>query len=273
MTDLNLRDLQTLADLQSALARFADGTREGLQAAEAEIRRTQEWLQERVGHWQRQVEEARRAVARAEADLRRCEASGYYDRDGRYYPPDCRAEMRALAQAQAHLRECEDNLRTAQAWRSRVQQAVNEYQREARRLDEIAGGHTEKARSFLKRVEGKYGEVLSAASSVGTVGAVVAGLMGLAAPSARQGITWAEHRAILKRLEAGESITLDDLAKLKLPVSDLQTGTLQEDTGWIQGLIDGEGYLEAMRDSREAQDLRDALLATLKAINYWRSKS
>lgn len=276
MTDLNLRDLQTLTDLQSALGRFAVGTQESLHAAEAEIHRTQEWLQERVSHWQRQVEQARREVARAEADLRRCEASGYRDRDGHYYPPDCRAEMRALARAQAHLRECEDHLRTAQAWRSRVEQAVNEYWREARRLSKLAGGHTENARSFLKRAEGKYREVLSAASSVGAVGTVVAGMLGLApspAPSSVPGITWAEHRAILKRMEAGEPLALDDLAKLKLPISDLQTGTLQEDTRWIQGLIDSESYLEAMRDSREAQDLRDAILATLKAINYWRSKS
>ncbi len=272
---LDLGRIQTLTDLQSALARFAGGTQEGLRAAEAEISRTMDWLRERVNHWQRETERGRREVARAEAALRRCEAGGYVDGDGRYYPPDCRAEARGLADAVVYLKKCEENLQTAKAWRSRVEQAVNEYQREARRLAEIAGGHTEKARAHLRQTAAKYEEVKAAASGVGAVGgAMAAGVIGIAAQAASgpQGITWVEHRTILKRLEARETISLDDLKRLDLPISDLQTGTLQEDTSWIQQIIDSEGYLEAMGESREAEDLRDAILATLKAINYWRSK-
>lgn len=274
MTTLDLRNIQTLIDLQSALARFASGAQEALRPVEPEINRTLEWLRERINYWRREVERARQAVARAEADFQRCQARGFRDMDGRYYPPDCSRERQALAQALARSHECESNLQAAQVWRSRVEQTADEYRREARRLSDLASGHTEKAQAFLGRAAEKYEEVKSAASGVGGVGMVLSGLIGLAQQrggAAEQSATWTEHRAILKRIEAGEKITLDDMKRLSLPISDLQTGSQQEDTSWIQSLIDGERYLEAMGDSGEAQDLREAILATLKAMNYWRS--
>ncbi|MBK9926323.1 MAG: hypothetical protein IPP66_13665 [Anaerolineales bacterium] len=92
-------------------------------------------------------------------------------------------------------------------------------------------------------------------------------------PANSTGITWAEKQDILKKIEGGKEITLDDLEKLKRPVSDLRTSTLQEDSSWIQQLIEGERFRDALRDSQEAENLQDAILATLKAINYRRSKS
>ena len=80
-------------------------------------------------------------------------------------------------------------------------------------------------------------------------------------------ITWAEKRDILKKMDRRDQITPDDFEKMKLPVSDLKAGTLQEDNSWIQRIIDNESYWEALRDAREAQDLRDAILAILKAVN------
>jgi hypothetical protein len=85
-------------------------------------------------------------------------------------------------------------------------------------------------------------------------------------------ITWEEHRAIFKRMAEGAPITLDDLQKLSQPISDLQTGTLAEDKSRAQFLLDAERYFEAMRDSHEAQTLQDAILATLKALQYWRTR-
>jgi len=166
MTELYLRDIQTLTDLQAALGRFADGTQECLRAAEAEINRTQDCLRERVGHWQREVEQARREVARAESDLRRCQASGYRDERGYYHQPDCSREARAVERAYAFLRECENHLRTAQLWQSRIEQAVNEYQRVGRRLAAVAGAHTERARTSLDRAAARYDAVLAAGKAV-----------------------------------------------------------------------------------------------------------
>jgi hypothetical protein len=288
---LDLRHIQTLYDLQTALGRFANGTQEGLRAAEAEISRTMDWLRERVNHWQREIEQGRREVARAEAALRRCEAGGYVDEDGHYYPPDCRAEARGLANAVAFLKECEENLQTAKAWRSRVEQAVNEYQREARRLAEIAGGHTEKARAHLRQTAAKYEEVKAAASGVGAVGAAVAaGVVGITAQAASgpQGITWAEKQAILKKIDAGQSITRDELTKLSLPVSDLRAKTLQPDYSWVHQLVEAERFREATRGLwtgeipqgdtvgqlilKEVESLAGIAADTSKVTQYWKNK-
>lgn len=86
-------------------------------------------------------------------------------------------------------------------------------------------------------------------------------------------LTWAEHKAILNKFTTGETLTAAEFESLKLPISDLQTGTLAEDESWIASLMESERYMEAMQDSREAGDLQEAILAVLKAKGYWKSKS
>lgn len=162
MTQLDLRALQVLSDLQIALVRFAQDAQEVLRVARNDIYQTQGWLQERVSHWQQQTETARRAVTKAEADLAACQASGSRDR-----PPDCSRQIRILTQARNQLRDCEENLRVAQLWRNRVDQSVNNYSREARRLQYLADEHTQKAVAYLQKSTDSYQRVLEAANSVG----------------------------------------------------------------------------------------------------------
>jgi hypothetical protein len=201
MTQLDLHDTQILADLQAALGRFTAGAQESLRLAEAEIGRTREWLHERVGHWQREVERAQREVARAEAALRRCLASGYRDERGYYHQPDCSCEARAVERAYAFSQECENNLHTAQLWHSRVEQAVNEYQRAARRLADVADAHTGRARAFIGRARAQYDAVLAAGRAVGDLVADLVAVAGVLsrAPGLAGGVT-ASLRATVGRV-------------------------------------------------------------------------
>jgi hypothetical protein len=89
---------------------------------------------------------------------------------------------------------------------------------------------------------------------------------------AMPGLPWAEKRAILKQIDDGRPITLEDFQKMHQPTSDLQAGTLEEDAGWVEQLLESERYQQAMHDSQAAGDLKEAILAALKARNYWRSK-
>lgn len=148
----NLRSLQTLEDLKSALGRFRGEAQEALLAIEQEIRRTLDWLQERQNHWQHQVRRRQDDVHRAAAALARCQASGYYDREGRYYPPNCTREEQVLRQAEVQLRQAEAELHNVGQWLRQVQQAVTDYQLHARRLRELATTHTEKSQTYLGRV-------------------------------------------------------------------------------------------------------------------------
>jgi hypothetical protein len=46
-----VRSIQALEDLKGALGRFGGEAQTSLQAAEQEIRRTLDWLQERLNYW------------------------------------------------------------------------------------------------------------------------------------------------------------------------------------------------------------------------------
>lgn len=148
---INVREIQTLSDLKNALGRFAERTTVALQAFDTEIRRTQEWLRERVLHWQREVERARVAVQRAAAALHHCESQVYVDRDGHAHYPDCSQYRRALQQAQQALARAEQSLAVATRWQSRVEQGVKQYETHSVRMKQITTAQTDRAKSILGR--------------------------------------------------------------------------------------------------------------------------
>ncbi len=271
MSAANVRNIQALADLKAALARFKSDALEPIHAAQQEIQRAQEWLAERERHWQREVQRCEEIVRQTQAALARCQASGYYDKQGRYYPPNCSAQERALAHAQQQLERTRAELQNARQWARAVEQAAAEFQREQQRLTNMLNNDAAKALALLERkiaiLQGYVGDSAPSTSASSLSESITS------APSASSPITWAEQRAIWQRVDAGEPITLEELKRASQLPSDLETGTVAKDESWLRGILASEGYWEAMRDSREATDLRDALLATLKAINYWRSKS
>ncbi|MCA9941169.1 MAG: hypothetical protein KC418_21160 [Anaerolineales bacterium] len=188
MNQLDLSDLGVLSTLQGALSRFSQDAGEAVRMAENEICQTQEWLQQRATHWQRQVEQARQEVARAQEALSACLNSGSRDRDGNYRPPDCSRQVDAVNRARYRLAECERHLQTAKVWQGRVEQSVNSYRREAYRLQQVTGGHTQKAKGFLQKALSSYQKVLEAANMVGIAGALVAGGVGFAVNAFVKGV-------------------------------------------------------------------------------------
>jgi|GEM_PF-1002918 hypothetical protein len=269
MSSANVQAIHALDEFRGALARFHSDAQNGLTTAAQEIQRTLDWLQERANYWRNEVVRRQAAVNQAEATLARCQASGYRDKDGYYHAPDCSAYQAAVLQARVRLREAEAELRNVQQWTRLVQQAIAEYQREAQRLATTLGNDLPKARALLtnsSNILQSYATMSAPASST-----ISASASGAQTPLASAPITWSEQRAILQRVDAGQPITLDELKKLAQTPSDLQTETRAEDESWIQQILESERYREAMRDS-QATDLRDALLATLKAVQYWRAK-
>jgi chromosome segregation ATPase len=246
----NVRAIQTFDDLKGALARFGAEACQALAAADLGIRQTLDWLQERLNHWQNEVQQRQEEVRRAEAALARCRASGYRDRDGHYHAPDCSAYERAVFQARARLREAETELANVRRWLAQVQQAVREYEIQARRLQELATTHTDRARAFLGRAQNRLEQYLAVAP-VAAPSAVAASpeQPGLSPAVSTLGITWAEKKAILARLDAGQQITPEDWQRLQQPISDLQTSTLAQDEVWVRQLLESPRYAEIMRDS------------------------
>ncbi|MEW6403836.1 MAG: hypothetical protein AB1649_18730 [Chloroflexota bacterium] len=270
----NVLAINALAELKGVLSHFSGDAQETLQAVEHEIRRILDWLQERLNYWQNQVRQRQVEVAQATAALARCLASGYRDERGNYHAPDCSRYQMALHQAQMRLREAEAELHNVQQWTRVVGQAIADYQRQAQRLNQMLATDLLKAEAFLGR---KFADLVQYQANV----PISAPGIGVTAPSppspptsgTLSGVSWAEKQAILKQIDDGLPITPEDLWKLEQPISDIQAGSVEEATNWVEQLLEAERYREAMRDSQEAQNLKEAILTTLKALNYWRSKS
>jgi len=145
-----VRSIQALEDLRGAVGRFGGEAQIVLQAAEQEIRRTLDWLQERLNYWRSEIQRRQEEVRQARADLASCRASGYYE-DDRYHAPDCSAEERALYEAQVRLREAEEELRNVQQWMKAVGEAVATYRTQAQRLGRLIATDLPRANVFLER--------------------------------------------------------------------------------------------------------------------------
>ena len=171
----NVFAINALEDLRGALNRFGGEAQRSLSAAELEIRRTFDWLQERLNHWQNEVRRRQEQVRQTQAALARCQASGYYDpQTGRQYIPDCSAYQNALLQAQVRLREAEAELRTAQEWGRLLQQATADYQLQAQRLAAALSNDLPKATALLGRKIADLQAYLAVTAAAGVGVAAVA---------------------------------------------------------------------------------------------------
>lgn len=167
-----VRSIQALEDLKGALGHFGGEAQMALQAAEQEIRRTLDWLQERLNYWRTEVQRRQEEVRQARADLASCRASGYYE-DDRYHAPDCSAEERALYEAQVRLREAEEELRNVQQWMKAVGEAVATYRTQAQRLGWLIAVDLPKANAFLERKIAELQAYLVVAAPAGQAGVIV----------------------------------------------------------------------------------------------------
>lgn len=123
-----VNSLDALKALHAALARYGPEAQEALGAAENEIRRVFDFLNDQLKHWQRQVEKRQEDVNRARADLAHARAIRQGERSG-YAEQEI-----ALRKAQNRLREAEEKVTTTRRWLLHLPQAVHEYEGPSRRL-------------------------------------------------------------------------------------------------------------------------------------------
>jgi hypothetical protein len=146
---VNIRDIQALATLNSAFGRFRDEILRILPGIQKQFEQTEAWLGERQNHWERQVESARDELNAARRTLNDCEDSGYYDDEGEYQAPNCNFEEDQVTEAQQHLSECEANLETVKQWRHRIESEVSDFHSDLHRLSILASEQTGSAQAFL----------------------------------------------------------------------------------------------------------------------------
>jgi len=163
MSSANLHSTQALQELKAALHQFSAETKASLDQVQAEMRRSEAWLADRLTNWQRECRQREDAVRQASTMLARCQASRDRDR-----PVDCSRYQDALRLAQAQLREATAELQNVQRWRSQVQQAAQQAELEMRRLIGLLGHDLPKGNALL---EGMLGALAGyAAGSVAAPG-------------------------------------------------------------------------------------------------------
>ena len=98
----------------------------------------------------------------------------------------------------------------------------------------------------------------------------------------REGITWSEKTAILKKIDNGMPLSSDEFSALGLPISDLHAQTIQQDYGWVQALINGGTFsrgdfwawvvrVPSATWPSVAWSLLGVTADTLKMIEFWKN--
>ena len=153
MAESNVRSIEALDDLRTALLRFDADAQEGLRLAEQQVQQTAVWLERAKTHWQREAQRWNEAAQQGLRDLIRCRATAYRDpKTGRTYVPDCSAHERAVAVATARMRDAEEEVANIARWGRAIAEVVVEYQRRAQRLRGLLGNDVPKAGESLGRM-------------------------------------------------------------------------------------------------------------------------
>lgn len=147
----NVKSFQALIEFNRSLAQFRGESQQALDAITREIRRVEEWLDERQRYWRHQVEHAQETILQTRRNLEDCRASGNHDSsDTRgYNAPDCIAYEERLSEAYHNLRHAEEELQNVIHWRYNVNDSVRNYLRQSSQLLSLIHNEVPKGAAFL----------------------------------------------------------------------------------------------------------------------------
>lgn len=148
MSQAQVGSIEALRDFRVALALYGDDVQAALGAADAEIRRTVQWLQQdRPFYWQEQIKRRRERVASAKADLFRLKLQKTPE-----HHPSLAEPKERLRNAEAALQDAEKRLILTRKWQSALQQAVVEYHGSVQRLKDMSTVDVPRAMALLARI-------------------------------------------------------------------------------------------------------------------------
>jgi hypothetical protein len=144
----SVHSIDALKDLRVALALYGEDTLAALGAVEAEVRRTQRWLEEeRPFYWQEQIKRRREQVALARSEVFRRNLQ----KKGDYSPP-MSEQKENLRKAESSLQDAEKRLAMVRKWQPIFKHAVLEYHASVQRLKDLAAGDAPRAVNLLSRM-------------------------------------------------------------------------------------------------------------------------
>jgi hypothetical protein len=142
----NVTAIDAINDLRAALVCFGEEAAEAVAAAEAEIRRTEEWLEDQLKYWQHEVRLGEDEVFHAKTELTRRKMMNFGGR-----PVDTTDQELALHRAKARLEHAEDQVEVTRHWLRLWPKAVIEYRGPSGQLKGVLEGDLPRACALLDR--------------------------------------------------------------------------------------------------------------------------
>jgi hypothetical protein len=144
----NVQSVESLKDFRVAMAMCGEDMLAALGAAEAELRRTLQWIQqERPGYWQDQIKRRREHAAEARAELFRRKIQKTADNN-----PAMSEQKENLRRAEAAVIEAEKRLALVRKWQPLLRQAALEYHGSVQRLKDLSAADIPSAVNLLTRL-------------------------------------------------------------------------------------------------------------------------
>jgi hypothetical protein len=122
-------EIDALRAWKAALCVFTDAAEEALVAADMDIRRAADWLEDRRKFWEDELRRREDGVVHAKAELTRKKMMPVLGKS-----PDTTDEEKRLRKAVARLEEAEMKVKKTRKWAPIYQRAVEEYHGIGRRL-------------------------------------------------------------------------------------------------------------------------------------------
>jgi hypothetical protein len=157
----NVTAIEALSELRAALCTFGEKSAEALATADAEIRRTVDWLEDQYKYWTHEVRRCEDWVFQARTELNRRRMLKIGDR-----PPDCTEQEEELQKARMALEHAEDQVQRTRRWERLWQEAIIEYRGPVGQLKTLLDGDLPKATALLERKITALDEYVSLAAPV-----------------------------------------------------------------------------------------------------------
>lgn len=145
-TPAHVTSIAALRDFKNDLLIFSEEAGEAIVGADMEIRRTFDYVQDQIKHWQREVIKREREVGEAKVALNRKKIERIFGRK-----PDVTEEEKAYRKARMRHEEAEQRVAKLRRWAPILQHAVTEYEGPARQLATFLEVNLEKCVAQLER--------------------------------------------------------------------------------------------------------------------------
>jgi hypothetical protein len=142
----NVTSIESLGQLRAALCTFGEKAADAVLAADAEIQRTVDWLDDQVSYWKHEVRRWEDEIFRCRTELSRRRMLRIGDR-----PPDCTEQEEALEHARQALAHAEDQVEVTRRWQRLWHEAVIEYGGPVGQFKGLLEGALPRAIALLER--------------------------------------------------------------------------------------------------------------------------